>query len=175
MQQLIPKHKFHKPSQIIIHSFFVIIITNVLIYKCQYQLTNSKENFFMTNKKQKISKNVGKFIIKELTNLIPQNTPLKQIAKKTGYTEAYLSQITNFARIPEKYEVYETILNKGLGIAKADIEDKVMEAKLTDAGIADPAITLMLKEIPHMTNHEKQSILDAFELVKTRRQKKFRI
>lgn len=129
----------------------------------------------MTNKNQKISKNVGKIIIKNLANKIPENTPLKQIAKKTGYTEAYLSQITNFARIPEKYDVYETIMNKGLNVSKSEIEDIVMEAKLTDAGIADPAITLMLKEIPHMTNIEKQSIIDAFELVQTRRQKKFKI
>lgn len=129
----------------------------------------------MTNKKQKISKNVGKIIIKNLSTKIPANTPLKQIAKKTGYTEAYLSQITNYARIPEKYEVYETIMEKGLGISQSEIENTVMEAKLADAGIADPAITLMLKEIPHMTNVEKQSIIDAFELVQTRRQKKFKI
>ncbi len=129
----------------------------------------------MTNKKQKISKGVGKIIIKDLVQKIPQNTPLKQIAKKTGYTEAYLSQITNYARIPEKYEVYETIMNKGLNISKSEIEDTVMEAKLSDAGIADPAITLMLKEIPHMTNHEKQSIIDAFELVQKRRQKTMKI
>ena len=48
-----------------------------------------------------------------------------------------------------------------------------MEAKITEAGIADPAITLMLKEIPYMSKDEKQSIIDAFELVKLRRTKKF--
>ncbi len=129
----------------------------------------------MANKNQKISKNVGKIIIKQLSQKIPAGTPLKQIAKKTGYTEAYLSQITNFARIPEKYEVYETIMYNGLNISKSEIENIVVEAKLSDAGIADPAVTLMLKEIPHMTNDEKQSILDAFELVQTRRQQKIKI
>ncbi len=129
----------------------------------------------MTNKKQKISKGVGKIIIKEMIQKIPDNTPLKQISKKTGYTEAYLSQITNYARIPEKYEVYEIILSKGLGANRSEVEDIVMEAKLIDAGIADPAITLMLKEIPHMSNDEKQSIIDAFDLIQTRRQKKTRI
>jgi len=123
----------------------------------------------MNKKNQRISKQVGRLIIKEIKKKIPPGTPLKKISKKTGYTEAYLSQITNFARIPEKYEVYETILNKGLQIIRKDIEEIVMAAKLTDAGIADPAITLMLKEIPYMSNDEKQSIIDAFELVKSRR------
>ena len=125
----------------------------------------------MASKNQRISKQVGKIIIKELKNLIPAGTPLKKIANKTGYTEAYLSQITNFARIPEKYQVYETIFNKGLGVGRTQIEEIVMEAKITDAGIADPAFTVMLKEIPHMTNDEKQSIIDAFELVQKRRLK----
>jgi hypothetical protein len=125
----------------------------------------------MTSKNQRISKQVGKIIIKELKNLIPSGTPLKKIANKTGYTEAYLSQITNFARVPEKYHVYETIFFKGLGLEKQQIEELVMEAKITEAGIADPAITVMLKEIPHMTTDEKQSIIDAFELIQKRRLK----
>ncbi|MBU0648104.1 hypothetical protein KJ855_02895 [Patescibacteria group bacterium] len=126
----------------------------------------------MSNKDQRISKQVGKIIIKQIKKNLPIGTPLKQIAKKTGYTEAYLSQITNFARVPEKYEVYEKIFHKGFGLKKKDIEDLIMEAKITEAGIADPAITLMLKEIPSMSKDEKQSIIDAFELVKLRRAKK---
>ena len=126
----------------------------------------------MTNKNPHISKQVGRILIKEFNNKIPDNTPLKKIAKKTGYTEAYLSQITNFARIPEKYEVYENLFHKGLQIPKKDFEDIIMEAKITEAGIADPSITLMLKEIPYMSRDEKQSIIDAFELVKLRRLKK---
>ena len=127
----------------------------------------------MPNKDQRISKQVGRILIKEIKKSLPANTPLKQIAKSTGYTEAYLSQITNFARIPEKYEVYEKIFHKGFKLPKKDIEEIIMEAKITEAGIADPAITLMLKEIPYMSKDEKQSIIDAFELVKLRRTKKF--
>lgn len=119
-----------------------------------------------------ISKQVGQIIIKDFIKKIPVGTPLKKIAKRTGYTEAYLSQITNFARIPEKYEVYENLFHKGLQITKKDFEDFLMEAKITEAGIADPTITLMLKEIPYMSRDEKQSIIDAFELVKLRRLKK---
>lgn len=126
----------------------------------------------MSKKNQRISKQVGRLIIKEIKKKIPPGTPLKKISKKTGYTEAYLSQISNFARIPEKYEVYENIMYKGLQIPRKDIDEIVMEAKITDAGIADPAITLMLKEIPYMSHDEKQSIVDAFELVKLRRAKK---
>ncbi|MFZ5391662.1 MAG: hypothetical protein ACOZAR_00505 [Patescibacteria group bacterium] len=124
-----------------------------------------------TGKNQRISPQVGKLIIKEILKRLPKNTPLKQIAKKTGYTEAYLSQITNFARIPEKNEVYENIFKKGLGLIKKEIEDIIVEAKITEAGIADPAVTLMLKEIPYLSKDEKQSIIDAFELVKLRRLK----
>lgn len=125
----------------------------------------------MASKNHRISSQVGRLIIKEILKRIPPNMPLKQIAKKTGYTEAYLSQITNYARIPEKYEVYENIFKKGLGLLKKEIEDLVVEAKITEAGIADPAITLMLKEIPSLNKEEKQSIIDAFELVKLRRLK----
>lgn len=123
-------------------------------------------------KNSHISKQVGQIIIKDFIKRIPAGTPLKRIAKRTGYTEAYLSQITNFARIPEKYEVYENLFHKGLQITKKDFEDFIMEAKITEAGIADPTITLMLKEIPYMSRDEKQSIIDAFELVKMRRLKK---
>ncbi|MFA4931135.1 MAG: hypothetical protein WC570_04710 [Patescibacteria group bacterium] len=129
----------------------------------------------MSNKDQRISKQVGQILIKKIKKFISPHTPLKQIAKKTGYTEAYLSQITNFARIPEKYEVYEKIMYRGFKISKRDIEDIIMEAKITEAGIADPAITLMLKEIPSMSKDEKQSIIDAFELVKFRRAKNIQI
>ncbi len=125
----------------------------------------------MAGKNHRISSQVGRLIIKEILKRIPPHTPLKQIAKKTGYTEAYLSQITNYARIPEKYEVYENIFKKGLGMLKKDIEDIIVEAKINEAGIADPAVTLMLKEIPHLNKEEKQSIIDAFELVKLRRLK----
>ena len=125
----------------------------------------------MASKSHRISSQVGRLIIKEILKRLPKNTPLKQIAKKTGYTEAYLSQITNYARIPEKYEVYENIFKKGLGLIKKDVEEIIVEAKITEAGIADPAVTLMLKEIPYLSKEEKQSIIDAFELVKLRRLK----
>ena len=60
---------------------------------------------------------------------------------------------------------------EALGMTYTEMEDLLLEYKLEDLGLDDPAFTLMFKEVPNMTREEKQSLIRAYEAVMRARPK----
>jgi len=97
-----------------------------------------------------------------------------QVAKKMGQANnSYISQVENNIKHPtlEKLNEWAEIL----GLAQEELEDLILEAKLEEIGIGDPAFTVMFKDIPKMSAEEKRSILRAYEAVRKAREQRGRV
>jgi len=95
----------------------------------------------------------------------------EEIAKRLGHkTNSYVSEVEGEKIWPaeEKLKIWAEVL----GMSWEEMEDLILEAKLEELGISDPAFTVMFKEIPKMTPEEKKSILRAYEAVRKMREKK---
>lgn len=94
-----------------------------------------------------------------------------QVAKTLGYdTSSYVSdvEIGKFIPTPDKLER----LAGALGVTNEEMNDLLLEERLEQLGLDDPAFTMMFKEIPHMSREEKQSLIHAYEaVIRARRQK----
>jgi len=97
----------------------------------------------------------------------------EQIAEKMGLVNnSYISQVENNIKHPslEKVNEWADIL----GLSQEELEDLILEAKLEEIGIGDPAFSVMFKDIPKMTAEEKRSILRAYEAVRKAREQRGR-
>lgn len=87
-----------------------------------------------------------------------------QVANSLGYaTQSYVSDVEMGKFIPasDKLERYAG----ALGVTNDEMDDLLLEVRLEELGLDDPAFTMMFKEIPHMTREEKQSLIRAYEAV----------
>ena len=64
-------------------------------------------------------------------------------------------------------------MGSALGLTNRELEEVIIDAKLSEIGMTSPEFTMMFKEIAigKMTLNEKRKILDAYELIKYQRQK----
>jgi transcriptional regulator with XRE-family HTH domain len=87
-----------------------------------------------------------------------------QVREDLGYaTNSYISDMENGKFIPSGEKLEQ--LARALGMSKSEMDDLLLEEKLEQLGLDDPAFTMMFKEIPHMTREEKQSLVRAYEAV----------
>ena len=61
---------------------------------------------------------------------------------------------------------------KAIGISWETMQDILLEARLEELGISDPAFTMMFKEVPRMTVEEKRSLIRAYEAILNARSRK---
>ena len=94
-----------------------------------------------------------------------------QISTALGYENAaYVSDVERgkFLPQPDKLVKYA----RALGMAQAELNEIVADAKLEDMGLTDPDFTMMFKEVPNMTAKEKESIVRAYTAVMKAREKR---
>lgn len=88
-----------------------------------------------------------------------------EVTKRLGYkSNSYISDIELGKFIPAGEEKLDR-LAEALGMTKDEMDELVLEERLEQLGLDDPAFTMMFKEVPHMTKEEKQSIIRAYEAV----------
>ena len=95
----------------------------------------------------------------------------EEVTEFLGYkTKSYVSDAERgkFIPQPEKLEKW----GKALGMSKEEMDDLLLEYRLEQLGLDDPAFTMMFKEIPKMTRDEKQSLIRAYDSVIRARQAK---
>ena len=94
----------------------------------------------------------------------------EKMRHKMGYaTNSYVSDAENGKFIPQPDKLAKWA--DALGMTYGEMEDLLLEYKLEDLGLDDPAFTLMFKEVPNMTREEKQSLIRAYEAVMRARPK----
>lgn len=96
----------------------------------------------------------------------------KHITDHLGYAStAYYSDIELGKFIPKEDKLYK--IAEALGLTKSEIDELVTEAKLEELGISDPSFTMLFKDIPNMTQEEKQSVIRSYQgVLKARHNKK---
>jgi transcriptional regulator with XRE-family HTH domain len=92
------------------------------------------------------------------------------VAERAGMRQGAYSQLENdlFDPRPETLER----ISRALGLSDEEGQDIIMEVKLNELNMLEPDFVMMLKDVPSMASNEKQSIIDAYELVKFRRARK---
>jgi len=94
----------------------------------------------------------------------------EKLSEKMGYaTNSYVSDAERGKFIPQPDKLAKWA--EALGMQYTEMEDLLLEYKLEDLGLDDPAFTLMFKEVPNMTREEKQSLIRAYEAVMRARPK----
>ena len=87
-----------------------------------------------------------------------------QVAKALGHeSSSYVSDVEIGKFIPASDKLER--LAHALGVTNEVMNDLLLEERLETLGLGDPAFTMMFKEIPHMTQEEKQSLIRAYEAV----------
>lgn len=85
-----------------------------------------------------------------------------KIRDALGYkTNGYISEAERGKFIPQGDKLYKW--GEVLGLSPEQMDDLLLEYKLEELGLDDPAFTLMFKEVPNMTREEKQSLIRSFE------------
>ena len=94
----------------------------------------------------------------------------EKLSEKMGYaTNSYVSDAERGKFIPQPDKLAKWA--EALSMQYTEMEDLLLEYKLEDLGLDDPAFTLMFKEVPNMTREEKQSLIRAYEAVMRARPK----
>lgn len=83
---------------------------------------------------------------------------LEKLGIKTQ--QGYISDIERGRYVPG--EPHRRALAEVIGMTDDEMEGLIVEAKLEELGLTDPAFTLMFKDIPNMTPEEKASLLRVY-------------
>jgi len=120
----------------------------------------------------------GKLTIEDMMNFGDKLRQLRRergisqdvLREKMGYaTNSYVSDAERGKFIPQPDKLAKWA--DALGMTYEQMEDVLLEYKLEELGLDDPAFTLMFKEVPNMTREEKQSLIRAYEAVMRARPK----
>jgi transcriptional regulator with XRE-family HTH domain len=88
----------------------------------------------------------------------------KMILEALGYTsQSYVVDAESNKFVPgeDKLQVWARVLD----ISWDEMQDLLLEARLEELGVTDPAFTMMFKEVPRMTIEEKRSLIRAYEAI----------
>jgi transcriptional regulator with XRE-family HTH domain len=87
-----------------------------------------------------------------------------EVSKRLGHgSQSYISDVESGKFIPTE-EKLDT-LARALELTRQEMDDLLLEERLEQLGLDDPAFTMMFKEVPRMTKDEKQSLIRAYESV----------
>jgi transcriptional regulator with XRE-family HTH domain len=89
----------------------------------------------------------------------------QELAKKLGYvTNSYISEVEKGKFIPSKGKLKK--IAKALGVPFLKIKDLLLESKIEELGIKEPAFISMFKDYPHLSKREKRAIIKAYLKIK---------
>ncbi|MFZ6016826.1 MAG: helix-turn-helix domain-containing protein [Nitrospirota bacterium] len=95
----------------------------------------------------------------------------QELAKRLGYkTNSYISDVERGNFIPSEGKLKE--IAKALGVSFSKIKDFLLESKLEEMGIKEPAFISMFKDYPHLTREDKRAIVNAYLKIKKKTKKK---
>lgn len=87
-------------------------------------------------------------------------------------SQRYISEVERNLYIPTKDKLAK--IGTALDLTEEETEDLLLEARIEELGISDPALTMMFKDVRRMTHEEKRSIVRAYEAVLRARESKSR-
>lgn len=96
--------------------------------------------------------------------------PQQELAEKLGYvTNSYVSDVEKGQFIPseEKLKKIAQIFN----IPCSKLKDLLLESKLEEMGIKEPAFASMFKDYPRLTKEEKRKIIKTYLNIKEKKKK----
>lgn len=89
----------------------------------------------------------------------------QELAERLGYkTNSYISDIESGHFIPSKEKLKE--IAKALRIPFSKIKDSLLESKLEEMGIKEPAFVSLFKDYPHLNKKDKRAIIEAYLKIK---------
>ena len=84
------------------------------------------------------------------------------VKEKLGYaSQSYVADAESNKFIPGEDKL--RIWAEALAVSWEEMQDILLEARLEELGVTDPAFTMMFKEVPRMTIEEKRSLIRAYE------------
>jgi transcriptional regulator with XRE-family HTH domain len=94
----------------------------------------------------------------------------QELARRLGYkTNSYVSDMEKGKFIPSQQKLRE--IAKALGLPFSKIKDSLLESKLEEMGIKEPALVSMLKDYPRFTSADKRAIIRVYFKIKERKAK----
>jgi len=85
-------------------------------------------------------------------------------------SQRYISEAERSLYIPTKDKLKK--ISDALDLTDEQVEDLLLEARIEELGISDPALTMMFKDVRRMNTEEKRSIIRAYEAVLRAREMK---
>lgn len=87
-----------------------------------------------------------------------------QVSEALGYSNlSYVSDAERGKFIPQPDKLAKWA--DALGMPYSEMEDLLLEHRLEELGLEDPAFTIMFKEVPKLNNEEKRALINAYEKV----------
>ena len=94
----------------------------------------------------------------------------QELAEKLGYvTNSYVSDVEKGQFIPSEANLKK--IAKVFNIPLARLKDLLLESKLEDMGINEPAFVGMFKDYPRFTKEEKRKIIKVYLKIKEKKKK----
>ncbi len=94
----------------------------------------------------------------------------QELAEKLGYvTNSYVSDVEKGQYIPSEPKLKK--IAKVFNIPLTRLKDLLLESKLEDMGIKEPAFVSMFKDYPRFTKQEKREIIKIYLKIKEKKKK----
>jgi len=94
----------------------------------------------------------------------------QELAKRLSYkTNSYVSDMEKGKFVPSPKKLRE--IAKALGVSFSKIKDSLLESKLEEMGIKQPAFVSMLKDYNRFTEEDKRAIIKAYFKIREKRKK----
>lgn len=95
----------------------------------------------------------------------------QELAEKLGYvTNSYISDMEKGAFIPSEEKLKK--IAKALNVSFSKIKELLIESKIEEMGINEPAFINIFKDYPRLTKNDKRAIINAYLKIKKRNDKK---
>ena len=97
-----------------------------------------------------------------------------ELAEKLGVKRQYINNVETGHQLPSERLLLSIAeaLDVSFEDLKRRLEDDKLEERIKRLGLKEPEFVLMFKDIPKMTPEEKKSLLDIYELIKLRRERR---
>ncbi len=94
----------------------------------------------------------------------------QELAEKLGYvTNSYVSDVEKGQYIPSEANLKK--IARVLNIPLTRLKDLLLESKLEDMGIKEPAFVSMFKDYQRLTKQEKREIVKVYLKIKEKKKK----
>ncbi len=94
----------------------------------------------------------------------------QELAEKLGFvTNSYVSDVEKGQFIPSEEKLKK--IAEVFGVSQAKLKDLLLESKIEQMGIREPAFVSMFKDYPHLSKQEKREIIKIYLKIKEKKKK----